>query len=482
MIDILVVISYFLLMLLFGWVNRRQNPESYWVAGRTNTVNGITLSLVASIFGASSTMGIIGLGYSRGLTGAWWSLIGGLALIPFSLLLASRVRSSTAYTLPDILKNAYGEKVAIPAGLMIAISWCGIIAAQIIAGGKLISCLFPISSDTALIVVSVAFTLYTFWGGQLSVIKTDAWQFILFTFSLLIVSLLMLKPAMTDRGLWNEVPVSYWDFPVSDAFSWYEILVFYPLIIGLPYLVGPDIYSRIFCARDNQTARKGTLAAAVIIIPISFLLAFVGIMAKAQFPGIQAEEALAAVLINMVPFGLKGIIVVGFLGAIMSSADTCLLSASTILSLNVIKPSREKPKEKELLVTKYIIIILGALAWFIADRQKGIISSLLLGYTVFVGGIVCPTLASLFKDRINVKQSGILWAVIIGGVSALLGKIQDGAILKEVLTGHGQAFLESVLGQKYLSIMPLILSILCILIIGRLSFSASAINDENTNV
>ncbi|MBW2358482.1 MAG: hypothetical protein JRF21_07265 [Deltaproteobacteria bacterium] len=113
MIDLIIIIAYFLVMLFVGWRSRHQSAESYWVAERRYSTGRITMSLVATIFGASSTMGIIGLGYSRGLTGAWWALIGGLALIPFALLLASRVRALNVYTLPDILKRAYGETVAV---------------------------------------------------------------------------------------------------------------------------------------------------------------------------------------------------------------------------------------------------------------------------------------------------------------------------------------------------------------------------------
>ena len=62
MIDAAVVIAYLGVMLAVGWLSRRQSPESYWVADRQYTAGPVTVSLVATIFGASSTMGIIGLG------------------------------------------------------------------------------------------------------------------------------------------------------------------------------------------------------------------------------------------------------------------------------------------------------------------------------------------------------------------------------------------------------------------------------------
>jgi SSS family solute:Na+ symporter len=468
-IDLIIIVGYFVIMLYVGWRSRLQSAECYWVAERRYPTARITLSLVATIFGASSTMGIIGLGYSRGLTGAWWSLVGGIALIPFALILASRVRRLEVYTLPDILKNAYGERVAIPAGLMIVVAWCGVISAQLIAAGRLLEGLFSLDSQLALIMVAVVFILYTYWGGQLSVIRTDFWQFLLFMGGLVIAMLFLVASQGSISTLWKNIPAEHLSFPVSTSFGWYEVLVFYPLIVGLPYLVGPDIYSRVLCAQDDQVARISAFQAALIVIPLSFLLALFGLTAKAQFPGIPAETALPHTLNALIPMGLKGLIAAGFLGAIMSSADTCLISASTIMTLNVIRPFRKASQESHLKITRVAVLVVGLVAWLIASQQKGIISSLLLGYTVFVGGIVIPTLATFVRERFKITSQGALWAVVLGGGSAILGKLKGGALMKGILTSHGQAFLQMVLGTHYLSILPIVLSLLVIVGVSRIT-------------
>ena len=469
MIDLIIIVGYFLVMLFVGWRSRLQSAESYWVAERRYQTARITISLVATIFGASSTMGIIGLGYARGLTGAWWSLIGGIALIPFALILASRVRALEVYTLPDILKKAYGERVAIPAGIMIAVAWCGVISAQLIAAGRLLEGLFSLDFRFALVTVAVVFTLYTFWGGQLSVIRTDFWQFILFMGGLFLSILFLISSQGSISEFWEHIPADHLSFPVSPAFGWYEVLLFYPLIVGLPYLVGPDIYSRVLCARDNQVARISALQAALIVIPLSFLLAFFGVLARAQFPGIPAEAALPETIKVLIPMGLKGLIAAGFLGAIMSSADTCLISASTILTLNVIRPLYKASRESHLKITRVAVLALGGSAWLIATQQKGIISSLLLGYTVFVGGVVFPTLATFVQKYLKITSWGALWAIVIGGGSAILGKINGGVLMKAILTQHGQEFLQMLMGAHYLNILPIVLSLGAMVGISRIS-------------
>jgi SSS family solute:Na+ symporter len=468
MIDVIVITGYFLVMLFVGWKSRRQSAESYWVAERKYETRRVTASLVATIFGASSTMGIIGLGYSRGMTGAWWSLIGGIALIPFGLFLASKVRLLNVYTLPDILKKAYGDRVALPAACMIALAWCGVIAAQLVAGGRLLSGLVSVDFQTALAIIAIVFILYTFWGGQISVVRTDYWQLILFV-SGLFVTLAFLVSSQGSMALFRQnVPPDHFSFPVSPAFGWYEVLVYYPLIVGLPYLVGPDIYSRVLCAKNDQVARRSALLAAVTVIPLSFFLAFFGVLARAKFSAIPAEAALPQTITVLIPAGLKGFIVAGFLGAIMSSADTCLISASTIVSLNVIGPLLPSSREKHLSATKGALLVLGVIAWFIASLQQEIIASLLLGYTVFVGGVVFPTLATFWQERIGVTPTAALWAIVIGGSTAVLGKIQAGAVMKAFLGHGGASFFSRLFGPEYLSILPVVLSLAAMLAVSSI--------------
>jgi SSS family solute:Na+ symporter len=470
LLDVSVVVLYSAAMLFVGWRSRRQSGESYWVAERQYGISRISASLIVTVFGASATMGVIGLGYSRGLTGAWWPLTGALALIPFGLFFADRIRGLTVYTLPDVLKGAYGDRVAVPAAAMISISWCGVIAAQMIAGARLLDGVFAIGYTAALAVIAVVFVVYTFWGGQLSVVRTDTWQLGLFLVGLLVcLTLVTAASSGTNTVVAEPLPRGHMNFPVSSGFGWYDLLVYYPLIVGLPFLVGPDLWSRVFCAKDGVVARRSVLLAASAIVPIALLLAGLGILIRARFPGLAPDGALPEAIRQLLPIGVRGVVVAAFLAAIMSSADTTLVTASTILSLNVLAPFGFSSEGKQLIHTRVCLIIVGIVAWAVAGFQQGIIPALLLGYTIYVGGVVVPTLASFFRKRLGITTAGAMWAVIIGGSTAILGEIRQGGLMRSLVGADGDSMLRTLLGSRYPSILPLVLSVLVLFLVSKIT-------------
>lgn len=129
-------------------------------------------------------------------------------------------------------------------GGVIALAWCGVVSAQLVAGALLLQSVLTMGFHGSLLVVTAVFVLYTLWGGQLSVIRTDSWQVFLFAGALFATLFLVLWAGVFGEGRISALPAGHLNFPLSPDFGWYELLVFYPLIVGMPYLVGPDIYSR----------------------------------------------------------------------------------------------------------------------------------------------------------------------------------------------------------------------------------------------
>jgi len=224
-------------------------------------------------------------------------------------------------------------------------------------------------------------------------------------------------------GLENLLPADRFAFPVSDKFGGLD-LVKLLLLVGLTYVVGPDMYSRLFSARDSKTARSSVLWAALILIPFALGIAFIGMGASALLPGISPEQAFPAVVKEVLPPVASGLVLAALLCAVMSSADTTLLSASTILTVNII--GRLKPslgQERTLAISRWAIVIFGLVALALALVLKGVINALLFAYTIYTAGVILPVLAGFYREKLKLTSEGALAAIIGGGVVALISKI-----------------------------------------------------------
>ena len=426
MTELIIISLYFLGMLAVGIASRRQarGADDFFVAGRKGSSLFITGSLLATIIGGSATVGMAGLGFTQGLTGAWWLLVGSIGLICLGLFLAKRVRQFALYTLPGLVARQYDRRMALATSILIVVAWIGVTAAQIIAAGKILGILGMGSPVLWMVIFTIIFVTYTILGGQHAIIRTDALQSLIILAGILGGLALLLSRLGGWGGLQSSLPATHFAFPVSAQFGGAELVTLL-LIVGLTYVVGPDMYSRLFCARDDKTARSATLWTALLIIPLAFAVTLIGMGAAVLFPGISPEQAFPTVIKEIFSPLLGGVVLAALLCAVMSSADTTLLSASTILMIDIIGRSRPSLIEnnKVLPRSRWAIVLLGLCSLAVALMLKGVISALLFAYTVYTCGVILPVIAGFFKDRLKVTPTGALAALIGGGAAGLASKL-----------------------------------------------------------
>jgi SSS family solute:Na+ symporter len=367
-----------------------------------------------------------GLAYAKGLPGAWWLLVGAIGLAVGGALLAGKVRKTRAYTLPEILGKSYGEGARKAASIIILASWLGIIAGQMIAAGKIMSVLFPHLSVSLLIAASGAVMIfYTLLGGQYSVLRTDAIQALLILIGVAVMVVLGMHASGGITAIARKLPPDFLSFPSNRSISWGYIGNLF-LFVGTAYLVGPDIFSRFLSAKNSKSARNAAWITAAVLVVVAFSIAGIGIMARILYPGIAAERAFPTMVVHILPGIFPSLVTAALLAAVMSSADTCLLTAGVIMTSDIFGKwlTQKGANDKGILLTsRLFVLVLGILSMGIALYMQGIIKSLLLGYTVFTAGLIIPVLLALFTDRFPVRPAWAVSAIILGGGTALWGKL-----------------------------------------------------------
>jgi len=421
-----IAIGFLLVMIIIGILKKGKNPDilSYYVSGRSKSVLSVSGSLVATAIGGSATVGLSGIAFSKGIPAMWWLFSGSIALILLGFLWAGRIREYEVYTLPEVLEKQYDSSlVKIISSLVIVVAWTGIIASQMIASGKIMTVILPGHYKFFIVLCASVFILYTMFGGQDSVIRTDLFQsFLILSGIILVVVFAYIKHGPLSSEL---LPAGHLNFPVNQKLGYLEVLMFF-MFVGSSFIAGPDMYSRILSAENKRSAQKSVFIAALVIAFFSILIVIIGLYAKMISPAIEPESSFLFVVINSIPATLQGVVFAALLAAFLSSADTCLLTSGIILTNDLINPVifRNKLSEKlKLSITRIMIILSGLCSLIIALYVNGIIKSLLFALTVYTAGIVLPVILGFYREKFKLNQYGAIAGIVFGGSAAIVLKL-----------------------------------------------------------
>ncbi len=408
MIIKIIIAVYFLGVLIIGLISYFgiKSPADYYVAGKKAGLTAVSGSLLATILGGSAILGTIELSWKEGWPALWFlfsAALGLLALVPLS----KYVKRFGNYTLPEMLGTFYGKKAEIISSVIIPIAWTGIVAAQIIAAAKILQGLGFVSYNQGAIISGAIFITYTLIGGQLSILKTDRIQAVI-----IIAGLIVLFVFSLNTTVYKQIPSLTPDALFNTTFTFTDLIILI-LTYSVTFVVGPDIYSRIFCAKNEKTAKNSVIVVALILIPVSFMLTWLGIFSlKSGSSGITGFAE------HLLPDWGYGLFIAALLSAVMSSADTTLLTSSIILSE---LSGGEMDHKNALKRTRFYIITGGITSILIAMFITSIVQSFLFALTVFSGAFVVPVFAGLLNLKVNKER--VIAAIIIGGIVSLSGKI-----------------------------------------------------------
>jgi len=406
----LIVYLVLLVAIAVRSARRVKDIPDFFVARKGASAKAVAGSLVATILGGSAVIGAVDSGAKLGGAASWFMLVGALGL--FALIpIAGRAYEHGKYSLPDLVENLYGKGPRLVATIVIPVAWTGIVAAQIIAAAKLLMTFTSMPYTTAAIVSAVVFTGYTLAGGQLSILRTDFMQA-----CLIIVGLLLLAGfakfgggelgSMLASATTSVAP----KFPFNANFTPLDLFLLI-LTYGTTYTAGPDIYSRMFCAKDAATAKKAIGMAACVLIPVAFVIGFLAVYGV-NFAHVQGAR-ITAIADAVLPSALLPIFALALLSVVLSSADTTLLSSSIIINGLCRKPS--------LFQARIIILLNGIVALLLALVFTDIIGTLLLALAVYAGAFTVPILWGLLGFQAKPKFVGA--AIIAGGILSLSGKL-----------------------------------------------------------
>lgn len=436
---LLLIYTVIIFALSLYTVRKKCTSDAFFLNNRQSSSSYVALSIVASCVGGSATIGMAGLAWQVGTPAFWWLGTGAIGLLILTLFLARIVRESGARTMPEMIGMFIGETSRPAMSLIIVAAWLSIAAAQFSAMAVIVAPLAGISLDSALVLSTCTVVLYACIGGQTAIIKSDAFQYIILIIALIFALLFFLFPEQgfiistffTNSPETTQIAVassstalqSFINTPIellNDGFDGSRFRYFL-CILGGSYIVCPMLFSRLLSARDEKSAYFGSLYAVIGLCLSAALIVAVGIACRFYVPvgsaGTGAEQVLTTVILDTMPLWLAHFVLLGLFSAIISSADSCLITAATVLSNDLLRRS-------DTFTCRICLLCMGIGGYILATSGKGVLQLLLMANDIYVCGVVMPVfVAMLLYKKYSFQKYIITSAILFGGAVGLASSI-----------------------------------------------------------
>jgi solute:Na+ symporter, SSS family len=438
-------------------MQKEKNTADYFLASRSAGWFLIGSSIFASNIGAEHLIGLAGSGADSGMAFAHWELHSYLVLV-LGWIFAPFYLRAKVFTTPEFLERRYTPGTRTFLSFIFLVSYiltkasvtifAGAFAIQTILGYENVN--LPLFGETDFFWFSAFFLViitgvFVVLGGMKSVLWTEAMHVpVLLTGSAVLLfvglgeigGLDALRAANPETiHLWRPLSTT----PETQGFPgflfdpsntpWLGVLLCSP-IIGLWYWCTDQyIVQRVLTARGLKEARRGTIFAAYLKLAPVFIFLLPGMIAvalyKQGFPGFESigdnpQGAFPVLVSNLLPVGLRGLVLAGMLSALMSALASLFNSTATLFTVDFYKRLRPQSSETHLVsvgrVATVGVIVLGML-WipFLQDLGKG----QLYTYLQLVQSLLAPSIAAVFMAGIfssYVTPKSGLYGIVAGFV------------------------------------------------------------------
>ena len=417
--DWIVLAIYFLALVAVAvWVviQKNNNTEDYFLAGRNVGWFVIGASIFASNIGSEHVVGLAGTGFESGTPMAHYELHAWIVLLLGWLFLPFYIRSG-AFTMPEFLEKRFDSRSRWFLSVFSLVAYVLTkVSVTIYAGGIVVSELLAIPFWYGAIGIVIFTGIYTVIGGMKAVIYTETLQ----TVVLILGSVIITYLGLQEVGGWSQLretvtAVSPDHFnmwrPMSDPqFPWTGLLIG-GTIVGIWYWCTDQyIVQRTLAANNIKIGRRGAIFGAYLkLLPILIFLV-PGIIAFAlsiQNPEVfsveKADRAFPMLVKTLLPVGLKGLVAGGLMAALMSSLASVFNSCSTIFTIDIYKKLHPNKSEKSLLkigkIATGFIVVLGII-WIPIMQKIG--GGVMYQYLQNVQSYIAPPVTAVFL-------LGIVW-------------------------------------------------------------------------
>lgn len=411
-IDLALIVVYLAAVIALGFYlgKKHHDAEDYFLAGRRMIWPLVGISLFASNISSTTLIGLSGDAYATGISVYNYEWMASVVLVFFAVFFLPLYLRSRVYTMPEFLERRYDGRARTYFSILTLVGNIVIdTAGSLYAGGLVLKLIFPqIPIWQTIALLAILAGVYTIAGGLAAVIYTDAIQTVLIVGGSIIVTALAWSK-LEGMGGWEAVhaatPHEMLSLvrPIGDpAVPWPGLIFGVPLLGFYFWCTNQFMVQRVLSAKNVDHGRWGALLAGLLKLPVLFVMVLPGTMARVLYPELDRPDLVFPTLMfDLLPVGVLGLVLAGLIAALMSSIDSTLNSASTLVTMDfVAKRHPEYSGEKLMKVGRFVtfIFMILAAAWAPQIERFGS----LFKYLQSVLSYIAPPIVAVFL-------LGVLW-------------------------------------------------------------------------
>ena len=398
LLDTAFIAVFLILSLVIGIYAGRKtsSAQEYAIANKDISYPVMLVSIIATMIGGGMTVGHAAEIYQHGIIFSIAATGAILSTLFVAKFIAHRFdsRFNNMLSIGDIIQYFYGNKPAVIASLASLIYCITLVAFQIIAFGNIAHLFLGIQFEYGALIAGTIIIIYSSFGGIHAVTKTDILQFTVLIISFPTIAFFALKNTGGIEGLKQQLPHHYLE--ISSKNDFYNYLTLF-IFMALPFLrLQPEFIQRCLMIHNPKSLVNISYKFAFFSIILLTIVTIIALCAACLFPHQQPNVIIPLIINQFMPIGIKGLVITGLLGVLMSTADSCLNTGTILLTHNIIKPKKNK-----LYIMKLNTLFIGTLALIIGINNLNIfhlavITQCLLGITASI-----PLFFALLELKVN---------------------------------------------------------------------------------
>ena len=428
-IDSIIVGVYFVLVFIAGFFVSRYHKNAtagdFITGGHDRTWYQIAFALFA-MAADPAILSLCGLGFLWGFYIIQWNSVHMWFTAWFAAMFIVPIYwRSQIVTTPEYLEKRFSLPCRALFSLLLMSTLIITLAGAVYLGALLLEDFLGWSLLASVILISVLIGFYVILGGMKTVLTMDFYQgiFVIITLIIVLVAVIdnvgglgvLAKSAVmtkADVSIHSIVPPSDWSLTTEKFFPWQAIATWAP-ITGLAWLAcNFSMAQRLLAAKSERDAQKGLLAVAILAVFYPLASFIVGCLMRIEMPDILPDKAFIVAITELVPEGLRGLLIAGLMAALLSTVDGMLTASSALFTEDfysrILRKRAKRNELKTVVRIAEVLTILLALALMPIIQESDSVMGFIQDCYAYVFGVVMAIYLIGMFTKIVAPWSGFI--------------------------------------------------------------------------